>query len=738
MLTKTGAKLLDFGLAKIKDATEAASANATSLPTITQGLTQEGVIVGTLRYMSPEQLEGKEADFRSDIFAFGEVLYEMASGCKAFTGRSQATLISSIMTTDPPPLRVAAPGEMGLPTAVDHVIRRCLAKDPADRWQSVHDLLLELKWASQARLPVAPVVAAPRRGLFIALFTMLAVAAAAEGMALFLRAVPEPTDPVRFTIPLPRSTGISSSGGASDTMAVSPDGRGFVFTATSGGHRMLYYRLMDSLAIQPMAGTERALFPFWSADSRFVAFFADRKLMKIDIKGGPPQEICDLEARGLASGSWGRDGSILVGFPTGPLHRLPATGGQPQQMLDLDETRKERFQRWPQFLPDGRHFAYLSVSADSGKTGIRLGELGSKKTQALVNGTKRPGFVEPGWLFFERQQSVLAQSFDFRKLSLAGDATSVADLFAGSVWIPRFSISSNGTLVYLNSAAARESRVTLYSRDGTRLGAVGEPGVYLNMTLSPEGKWVALNRGGPVYNDIWIMELASGIQSRLAYGLYSAGDPTWSPDGRYIAYLANEQGKASIRRKPIGGGPEEIIHQSNVAAIPQDWLADGSLICLNTVGIFYRLPPGQNNLQTLIDSPFDKDEPHVSPDGRWIAYGGAESGRWEVFVAAFPSFTGQRQVSSSGGAQPLWRKDGKELYYLTLDGAMTAVSVKTEAAGIETGPARTLFQTRLRVAPQYDQYRVTGNGQKFLILDPTQESAEEFGVVLSATAGLRR
>jgi serine/threonine protein kinase len=267
MLTKSGAKLLDFGLAKIKDSVPAI-ADATSLSTMTQGLTQEGTIIGTLQYMAPEQLEGNEADVRTDIFAFGEVLYEMASGRKAFSGRSQATLISSIMTADPPPLPTRAPG-----AEVDHMIRRCLAKDPADRWQSVHDLLLELKWASQARPTAAvPFAAAHRRTPFIALCTALALAAAAEGIALVLRPAPDPAHLVRFTIPLPRSTGFNTSGSKSDTIAISPDGHGFVFTATSGGHRVLYYRSMDSSAVQPLADTERALFPFWSPDNRSVGF----------------------------------------------------------------------------------------------------------------------------------------------------------------------------------------------------------------------------------------------------------------------------------------------------------------------------------------------------------------------------------------------------------------------------------------------------------------------------------
>ncbi len=427
MLTKSGAKLLDFGLAK----TVHAAAGAADASTMTS-LTGEGTIMGTFQYMAPEQLQGKEADARTDIFALGAVLYEMACGRKAFSGENQAALISSIMTADPPPLETA-PDRLGaLPPGVDRVIHTCLAKKPADRWQNVHDLLLELRWAAQ---PPAIAAAAGSRGkpywLLAAVLCFLILAAL--GLVSIFHPRPEPARSVRFTIPLLPKPKLFITN-LFDTAAVSPDGRRVVFTGADAGQGMLFYRPLDALAAQPLSGTEGAGAPFWSPDNRWVAFGADRKLKKIDVTGGPPQEICDLpnaeEASGIGTtGSWGRDGTILfTSLPVRRVYRVPAAGGQPHAVLDLDLARQEYAQFWPQFLPDGRHFAYYSASMDSAKSGIRLGELGSRQTHDLVSASRHVDFAEPGWLFFEGQQSVLVQPFDFGKSNLAGDPVPIANL----------------------------------------------------------------------------------------------------------------------------------------------------------------------------------------------------------------------------------------------------------------------------------------------------------------------
>lgn len=742
MLTKSGAKLLDFGLAKSREAAFAAKVEQTSAPTMTQALTQEGTVVGTFQYMAPEQLEGAEADARTDIFAFGSVLYEMASGRKAFSGRSQASLISSIMTTEPPPL--ASVVTEPLPPAIDHVVRRCLAKDPADRWQSVHDLLLELKWASQAdtSAPTPPLgVSKMRRNWGWVVAAALVLVAAGEGAALLLRRAPEPPAPVRFEVPLPPRVAFAAAGGGVDTLAVSPDGRQMVFTGVDTGVRRLYHRPLDGVTVRPLPGTDGATMPFWSPDSHFVAFSANGMLRKIDIAGGQPQSICELPQNlTFTTGAWGKDGTILFTGAGFRIHRVSSSGGQPQPVLNLDTTRQEGAQLWPQFLPDGRHYAYYSANRDSGKAAIYLAELGSAKTTPLVNGSRRIGFLDSGWIFFERSSSVMAQPFDFKKLAATGEPIAVVDLGTDppSPYRVRFSVSSAGTLVY-SGGTAPDVHVSMYSRDGRRLGTLGEPGNYPNLTLSPDGKYLALQRSGAGTGDIWLIDIASGIESRLTLGPYNAGDPAWSPDGRSIVFHATEQGKQTVVRKPIGGGAEEVLYRSTDQIFPQEVLKDGSVICLNLTGkSFFLLPAtGERNLKTLIESPFDKDEPHVSPDGRWIAYNSTESGRWEVYVAAFPSFTEKRQISSGGGGQPLWRKDGKELFYVTFEGTIMAVDVK-EGQNIETGPPRTLFQTHLRVAPAYDQYRVSGDGQRFYVAEPMVDVPQTISVELNAGSGLRR
>ena len=737
MLTKTGAKLLDFGLAKVKAAPASSSAGIstpTALPTMTHALTQEGTIVGTFQYMAPEQLEGQEADARSDIFAFGAVLYEMATGRRAFEGRSQATLISAIMTAEPAPL--SAGMAEAAPPALDHVVRRCLAKDPADRWQSVHDLLLELKWLAQAGSAAgvpAPVKERRKKRERTAwgVAAVLALAALGEGAAILLRARPEERTAVRFTIAPPLKVAFN----ATDSLAVSPDGRRLVFTGTLAGQKMMWHRLLDSLTVEPLAGTEGAYFPFWSPDSRFVAFFADHKLKKIDITGGPAQTICEVPGTLFTNGSWNRDGTIVFTFTGGRMYTVAAGGGDAKPLLDLDAARQERLQFWPQFLPDGRHFLFYSASRDPGKSGIVVGALDSKQTVFLLHGSGKGAYVKPGLLLFERQGTLLSQPFDAAKLRLTGEATPLATMgpdVSPGTGSSRFSASENGTLVYHGGGTA-ESRMTWYARDGKRLGVVGDAGIYMNMGLSPDEKRLALQRNDAQsgMGNIWVLELASGILTRLTFEPVTVSDPVWSPDGREVVYRTGSRTDYIIARKPVGGGPQETLFDSKTQLFAQDSLKDGSLVCLNLNGrAFYRLPvTGEKKLETLVDDQFDKDEPHVSPDGKWIAYNSTESGRWEVYVAAFPSFTEKRQISNGGACQPLWRKDGKEIFYLTLDGEITAMDVKA-GAELETGPPRTLFQTKLSVSPIYDQYRVTGDGQKFVVAEPVDDTARPFTVVV--------
>jgi Tol biopolymer transport system component/predicted Ser/Thr protein kinase len=740
MLTKAGAKLLDFGLAKMtaKPSGVPGLDEVSALPTKTRALTTPGTVLGTIQYMAPEQLEGKEADARTDIFAFGAVLFEMATGKVAFEGSSQASLITKIMSAQPPPMSTVQPI---VPPALEHVVCSCLEKDPDSRWQTAHDILVELKWiaegGSQAGIP-RPVVARRKTRELVSW-----VLAAALGLALIavaavhFRERPLEVHPVRFTVAPPDKVTFQRY----DMPAVSPDGQRLVFTA-SAPRGMLWARPIDSLTARPLPGTEGAYFPFWSPDSRFVGFFAGGKLKKIDVSGGPAQTLCDLVGANGNGGTWNRDGVIVFARSSGPLLRVSASGGEAKPILELDKSRQEASHMWPYFLPDGRHFVYLARSTDAGRSGIRLGSLDSKETRPLISASSNASYVPPGYLVFGRQNALMAQPFDAKKLQLAGDPFPIADQVGSMlVWPGHFySVSESGVLAYrINSSA--NVQLAWYNRDGERLGSVGEPGSYRQIVLSPDERQVAIERPDPRTgsDDIWLLTLSSGILQRQTFSSDLHTDPNWSPDGREVAFSLSRKATADLFRKAIGGGSEELIFESDRDKYPEQWLKDGSIVFINTNGkAFYRVAlSGETKPEILFQSEFDKDEPHVSPDGRWIAYNSNESGRWEVYVASFPGFTGRRQVSNAGGVQALWRGDGKELFYLSLEGKLMAVEVKTGTA-IETGPPKALFQTSVSVLPFVDQYCVTHDGQRFLFGEPLEGSATPITVVLNWAAGLKR
>jgi Tol biopolymer transport system component/tRNA A-37 threonylcarbamoyl transferase component Bud32 len=743
MLTKTGAKLLDFGLAKVRAAE--AAAGMTGAPTQTTPLTGEGTILGTLQYMAPEQLEGAEADARTDIFAFGAVMYEMATGRKAFAGKSQASVISAIMTTDPPPISTL----QGMtPPALDHVARSCLAKEPDTRWQTAHDVLLQLKWIADAGSHggVPGPVAARRKSwqlLSWVLTTVVSIAFLVLAVVHFRERSSE-VHRVRFLVPLPNKLRLNWL----DIPVVSPDGQRFVFAAeNTEGQRLLWVRSLDSFAAEPLAGTEGAFSPFWSPDSRFVAFRVEgNKLKKVDASGGPVHTLCETPRYGTP-GTWSQDGDILLPAPSGLL-RLASARGEVSAALELDPSRQETNQRFPQFLPDGRHFLYVSVSATASKTGIRLGMLGSKENRLLISADSNVRYVSPGFLIYSREETLLAQPFDATKLQLTGEPFPIAEhvaripaflsgQFAGSA----FSASDTGVLMYRSSGSSNPQQLAWQGRDGKRLQAVGEPGEYRQMVLSPDEKRLVVERLDPLKGgaDIWVLELSTGIFSRLTFDAQER-DPVWSPDSRELIFSSNRIGKTGLYRKMVGGGDEKLVYGSDDGVSAYKWLKDGrSILFINGRGkTFYQLSlTGEGKPVTLLTSEFDKDMPRVSPDERWVAYDSLESGRWEVYVATFPAFTEKRQVSAGGGCQPLWRNDGKEIFYLSLDGKLMATDV-TGGAALRTLLPHALFQTPVSVSAIFSQYTVTADGKRFLFGEPINQGAEQITVVLNWAAGLKR
>ncbi len=746
MLTKSGVKLLDFGLAKAM-APAAPAGSLTALPT-QQGLTQEGTILGTFQYMAPEQLEGKEADARSDIFAFGAVLYEMATGKKAFVGSSQASLITAIMSSEPAAISTIQPMT---PPAFDRVVKTSLAKDPEERWQSAGDLKSELKWVaegSQAGVP-APVVFRRKRRerLSWALAAVFFLATVALAFVLWRRPEP-PRKVLRFIVPPPEKAALG------DSLALSPDGLQLVFEAASDGKALLWLRPLDSLEVRPIPGTEDAVFPFWSPDGRSLGFFADGKLKKIGIAGGPAQTLCEAsEPRG---GTWNRENVILFApNTTSPLMRIFAAGGVPSPVTAIDLSKTESSHRWPVFLPDGRHFLFLARNSHPDKEAICVSSLDSKEKKILFNSSSRPGYIPSGYLLYSREHTLMAQPFDASALRLSGEPIPVAeDIEAfgenGPTGYVRFSVSESGVLAFRRGAGI-QGQLTWYDRSGKPIGTVGPIGDYDEPALSPDGTRVALDRmdGKTRTNDIWVLELAHGTFTRLTFDPSVDGGPIWSPDGRQLAFASNRAGKFNLYWKlASGAGKDELLLKSDVFTFPDDWSRDGRFILYDrqdpkTQTDLWVLPmPGPGKPFPYIVADTQQTHAQFSPDGRWVAYASGESGRQEVYVQAFPSTGGKWQISTEGGDEPSWRGDGKELFFLSPRLQLTAVDVKGGDT-FEVATPHPLFSIRtpnyVNLGGSRSVYVMTRDGQRFLVNSSVEDAyASPITVVVNWTEGLKK
>ena len=558
MLTKSGVKLVDFGLAKLKAAGPVAFSAVTALPTEAANLTAEGTLLGTLQYMAPEQLEGKEAGARTDIFALGAVLYEMATGKNAFSGTSQASLISAIMTSEPVPISSVQPMT---PPALDRVVKTCLAKDPEDRWQSAHDVTLELKWIAEGGLRVglpAPMAASrkSRERLLWTALAILALAALLPWVILDRKVTRADAAVTRFAVLPPDNA--SFLGGDFDPVTISPDGRRLALLATSGGRRRIWIRALESLTAEPLPGTEGASYPFWSPDSRFIGFFANGKLKKIEASGGSVQALCDApDGRG---GAWNRDGVILFApRPIGEsLYRVSSSGGAPVPATRLEPSRQESAHRWPCFLPDGRHFLYLaSISTRHARNGIYVGSLDSKETTLLISADSNVAYSPAVHLLFVRDQTLMAQRFDAKRQRLAGEVVPVVERMSqsrGSSHSP-FSVSENGVLAYWTGDTKKE--LVWFDQVGRRLGSLGSAGDVPNFSFSPDEKRVALARtdARSGASDIWVVEVSRGVSSRLTLDRLEENFPIWSPDGPGSSSARTETDRrTSIRKTPRARG----------------------------------------------------------------------------------------------------------------------------------------------------------------------------------------
>jgi eukaryotic-like serine/threonine-protein kinase len=722
MLTKSGAKLLDFGLAKT--GAPAVADSLSMLPTTPPNLTSQGAILGTFQYMAPEQLEGQEADARTDIFAFGTVLYEMATGKKAFWGDSRASLISSIMATEPLPVSSLAPMA---PPALDRVVRRSLAKDPDRRWQSARDVALELDEISRA--PVTATVAGPRprrrefAGWIVAASLFLALLLAL--FAPWQRSPPTPGAPVRFTVSPPRDTALQGM------LALSPDGRRLAFVATTAdGRDLLWTRALDSLESRALEGTDGANYPFWSPDGRFLAFFAGGKLKKIEATGGSPQTLCDAAApRG---GSWGSAGTIVFAANAGgQIERVAEAGGQATPLAHLTSKRDGDFYfRWPSFLPDGNRFLYFTFAADTGRAGLSVASLDSPDTTWITPSDSGAAYVSSGFLFYRVGDRLMSQAFDAGELRVTGDPVP----FVEDVWwdgfstlATAFSTSSAGIVAY-QTGGLSSTRLLWHDRSGKEVGSVGPPGAYFEPALSPDGRSLVVSRGEPGRNGLWTIDLERGSLSRLSVGSTYPATPLWSPDGRRIVYAVYPSGEVYVRDAQ-GAEKEKLLYKAAAFTPLDDWSRDGRFLLYDAIDWrTFRFDVGVRDLEKetdrlVLSATFNELGARLSPDGRWLAYHADESGRPEVFVRSFPEAGFRRQISSGGGTQPRWRGDGRELFYVSEDRKVMSVEVRA-GAELEIGTPRPLFQTRiLPIVEARNHYDVSADGQRFLVNSRRPEDA---------------
>jgi len=723
-------KLLDFGLAKAIPPVEKAS--LTSLPT-QQNLTQEGAILGTFQYMAPEQLEGKDADARTDIFALGATLYEMSTGKKAFSGTSQASLISSIMTTDPPSISTVQPMS---PPVLDRVVRTCLAKDPEDRWQSAADVKRELQWLGEGSTAGVVALAPSRRRVWLPwAVAALGFLAAAVVAVRSRRPAATPPERMQLSVVPPERMVLS------DFFELSPDGRTLAFVATAGGKALLRTRRLDSDEVRALPGTEAAEVPIWSPDSRSLAYFSRGKLRRIELATGSIDDLCGAElGRG---GTWGSQGDILFTQKSvGAIYRVASSGGAVVEATTLE--KGDLMHRWPRFLPDGRRFLFYVRSDKPETSGIYLAGLGAPRQRKLVLRNGAAGeFLSPDLLLFVKGETLLAQHFDVARGELLGEAEAVArPVLRADVAANRdlFTVSGTGTLAFRPGSAERH--LTWLDRRGNVVKTVGPPGVIMNVSLAPDDRTAAftIRSVETGLQSVWTVDLDRNVATPFADLGWM---PTFTPDGSGVFYRY-EGGNYAIRRKPIAGGrtadspTEDAIVAAGGFPTPYSVSRDGRFLLYTITGagpdIYVRdLQSGKD--QPLVATEFEERWPHFSPDGRFFVYASNEPGQWEVFVRRFPMTDEKWRISTAGGQQPMWSPTGKEIFFLDLEDRLMAAPV-SEGTSLSVGAPELLFRSSIRLNPLASQYAVSADGQRFLAIIPTGDYASEnFRVLLNWRPG---
>jgi eukaryotic-like serine/threonine-protein kinase len=728
MLTKSGAKLLDFGLAKLHD-----QPGPLSLSSMTRlgvpNTTAEGTILGTVHYMAPEQVEGRDADSRTDIFALGTVLYEAATGRRPFDGSSPAAIIGSILKDDPSPIVNHAPA---IPPALDQLVQGCLAKDPDERWQSTADVRRQLQWiaTTQSGSGITAATEPPAKRLRHAgWMAAAALAVALVGVLIFgdgRSGDVASTPVVRFSIAPPAGTTFAADIAQvpSTQLAVSPDGSSVVFVAASPGRRArLWVRQLSATDPRLLAGTEDASYPFWSPDSRSIGYFAQGKLKRTDLDGGSPLELCDVgsDPRG---GTWNQAGVILFARDTASgLSQVSASGGAPDAVLDL--APGDNSYRWPSFLPDGRRFLF-HIRARNGRS-IHLGSLGSRGfRRVLTDAPYSAVYADPGYLLTVRDRTLFAYPFDENALPITGDGLRLADNVGGSTTLrASFSVSPAGVLVYAGPLRT-PSRLEWFDRTGKSINTPTDVGDYLNFRLAPEGRRVAVTKVDQKSDttDVWLLDERNGLE-RFTDNPGTDTSPVWSHDGTRIMFRSDRAGGNFPFERPADrSAPERQVAQVETVFLT-DWASDDERIA------FHSSPSGSYDAGVLeltngakprfvAPTKFTEIDGRFSPDRRWFAYSSDSSGRMEVYVAPASGSAGIR-ASVGGGSEPHWRNDSRELFYMGSDGRITAVAVGPGPA-LDLGATTPLFQTRALFPGSIFRmnYDVSGDGKRFLVSTPVE------------------
>lgn len=743
MLTASGAKLLDFGLARVL---EPASEDAMRMAMTASGPpTEEGTVLGTLAYMAPEQIEGKPADTRADVFAFGSVLYEMATGRPAFTADSRAGLIVSVLAGNPSPISGLAPST---PPALERMVRVCLARDRESRWQSMHDVALQLRAIGDAGgTPEAPLLAAaarPAGRTWIPWITAAGLAVALAAALLFRPKNPAPQQhAIRLAVPPPAGTRFVQSLEAR-SLAFSPDGKELAFIAGEPGKRRIWVRPLSSFDARPLPGTERASSLFWSPDGASIAFFVRGKLQRLDLAGGVPVPLCEMPAGIGYAGTWGADGQILFASVQGDaIYRLNQSGGKPEPFIKADPAHGITRVTWPWFLPDGRGFLYHARHpASSGSLMVSTPGAAAKDVMPVVSDVQ---YVDPGFLVFVRDGTLLAQRFDPARMAVSGQPFAIADsaLYFFSTGGAAFATSRTGAVVYQD--ARDTARLAWFDRSGRNVQNVGDPAGYLTLSISRDGQRVLFDRIEPKRGtlDLWMLDRARGTETRLTSGSDTSCCVVWSADGKSLFYSSVQGSNPRIYRRELASGREEPMLPIAGFESSQDVTADGRLL------LFAERNRGAFNLRTLAlsggaggavtrltDSPFNQPSARFSPTGRHVLFLSDESGSMEAYVAPIDAMGEKTRISSGGALSIRWSRDSGEIFYLAADRRLFAVPVRMEPS-LTIGTPAALFTLPERA--MWDEFEVTPDGKNFLAIVPEQAGGEQpLRVVLDFPAGAPR